>query len=202
MELRLHPLYRKGLLFILVIGPLGWLLLTTDGQRRSDLVLLSLLGKEEMNLAVEQLVGGIRQAQFQGLFPDLHFRCDEGENPFGDRLCVAEIGAFNGVPARAATLFLQGNRLQALKIHYRRAYHEYLQAQLAARLGKPDQEGVPAVFSWPVRDGRLVLPVTAPDREREAALFWLSRQAMVRLRAARLSFPTTWRSSDGKRRLS
>ncbi len=183
MELRLHPIYKKWLLFALVIGPLGWLLLTTDGQRRSDLVLLTLLGKEEMNLAVEQLVSGISQAQFQDLFPDLHFRCDGGKNPFGNRLCTAEIGAFNGIPARAVTLFLQGNRLQALKVNYRRAYHEFLQAQLAARLGKPEQESNPSAFSWPVRDGRLVMPVAAPDQDGDAALFWISQQAAAHLRA-------------------
>jgi len=182
MNLRLNPLYKKLLLLSLVLGPMIWLVLTEDGQRRSDLVLLYLFGKEELNLAIENLDGNMTEKDFRALFPELPLKCDEGANPFGNRLCTAEIGAFSAIPARAFTLFLQDDLLRAAKVNYRRAYHKTLEDQLSSRLGMRgghDGSGTDAV-SWQVRDGLLLMPPAKPDDDSEAALLWLSSAALQR----------------------
>jgi hypothetical protein len=182
MNLRLNPLYKKLLILSLVLGPMVWLVFTKDGQRRSDLVLLYLFGKEELNLAIENLHGNMTEADFRNLFPDLALTCDEGANPFGDRLCSAEIGAFSAIPARAFTLFLEGERLRAAKVNYRRAYHATLEDQISTRLGAVaavDPSG-PEAVSWQVDDGLLLMPASEPEDDSEAALLWLSNVVLER----------------------
>jgi hypothetical protein len=181
MDLRLNPIYKKLLLLALVLGPMIWLVFTEDGQRRSDLVLLYLFGKGELNLAIENLHGNMTEADFRSLFPDVTFSCDEGANPFGDRLCTTEIGAFSAIPARAFTLFLKGDRLRAAKLNYRRAYHGALERQLSGRLGvRPRLDpSAPDAVSWPVGDGLLLMPGAEPADDSESALLWLSEAALV-----------------------
>jgi len=186
MDLRLHPFYKKLLMLAIVIGPIVWLVFTEDGQRRTDLAMLYLFGKGELNLVIEKLHSGMTEARFQGLFPDLALVCDAGANPFGDQLCSAELGAFNTIPARAFTLFLQGKGLRAAKLTYRRAYHETLRQQLTNRLGKPDRQSLPGPvgiegpLTWAVDDGLLLLSHQKPESDQEAALIWLSESAMQR----------------------
>ncbi len=190
MTPRLHPLYKKSLLLTIVLGPIIWLVFTADGQRRTDLALLYLFGKGELNLAMERLHGEMTEARFRALFPDLGLICDEGANPFGDRLCTAEIGAFNAIPARAFTLFLRGDRLSAAKLTYRRAYHATLKQQLAGRLGRPDQRSlsgpvfVEGPLAWKVGKGLLLLSSKEPETDADAALMWLSETAVQQRRRA------------------
>lgn len=184
MNLRLNPLYKKLLLLTIVLGPMVWLVLTEDGQRRTDLVLLYLFGKGELNLAIENLHGEMTEAQFRELFPKLELQCDDGTNPFGDRICTAEVGSFSGIPSRAFTLFLSGRELRAAKLNYRRAYHDTLRRQLLERVGPPKESspvGPVAIadpISWPVGDGLLLLPPREPASDDEAALMWLSAAGM------------------------
>jgi hypothetical protein len=184
MNLRLNPLYKKLLMLSIVLGPMIWLLFTDDGQRRADLALLFVLGKGELNLAIESLHSDMTEAQFREQFPDFDLTCDEGANPFGDRLCTGEVGAFSGIPSRAFTLFLLGDRLRAAKLNYRRAYHETLKGQLTRRVGSPVPQSlatpvpVDGPVSWVVPDGLLLLPPQEPDLDVDAALMWLSEAAM------------------------
>lgn len=189
MNLRLHPLYKKLLMLAIVIGPIFWLVFTDDGQRRTDLVMLYVFGDGcELNLAIEKLHSGMTETQFQELFPDLKLVCDDGVNPFGDRLCTAEVDAFSGIPARAFTLFLSGDGLRAAKLNYRRAYHDALARELARRVGSPVPQSlstpvpVEGPLSWVVDDGLLLMPPEAPESDRDAALMWLSEAALQRRR--------------------
>ena len=43
MKLKLNKHYKTLLILSLVVGPFIWLVISADGQRRSDLVMLSLL---------------------------------------------------------------------------------------------------------------------------------------------------------------
>jgi hypothetical protein len=184
MTPRLHPLYKKLLLILVVAGPFFWLVFTEDGQRRTDLLLLRLAGKPGINLAVERLTGSLRELDVRSLFPDLQLRCEAAASPFGDRVCSAEIGAFDGIPARALSMYLAGDRLRAAKVSYRRAYHEALTRQLAGRLGppeRPSEASAPAgskVASWRVADGVLLLPAGHLGLNEEAALLWVSAAAL------------------------
>ncbi len=186
MDLRLNPLYKKSLMLLIVLGPIVWLVFTEDGQHRTDLAMLYLFGKGELNLAIEKLHSEMTEAQFRGLFPDLELACDQGANPFGDRLCSAEIGAFSAIPARAFTLFLQGAELRAAKLTYRRAYHETLRQQLTRRLGDQDRRSLPGPIdiegplTWAIEDGLLLLSAEEPKSDQEAALIWLSEAAVRR----------------------
>lgn len=173
----LPPLYTKLLLLAVVIGPFFWLVFTDDGQRRTDLVLLHLMGREQVNLAIENLTPAVSEADFRELFPDLELTCGAGGAPFGDRLCGARIGAFNQIPARALSLFYEGERLAAVRVSYRRGYHNDLRAQLERRIGRP-QAG--QALSWPVSDGLLLMSAEKPRSDGEAALFWLSPRAVDR----------------------
>jgi len=189
MNLRLHPLYKKLLMLAIVVGPIFWLVFTDDGQRRTDLVMLYVFGDGgELNLAIEKLNSGMTETQFQELFPDLKIVCDDGPNPFGDRLCAAEVDAFSGIPARAFTLFLSGEALRAAKLNYRRAYHDALSRELTRRVGSPVPQSlstpdpIEGPLSWVVDDGLLLMPPEAPDSDRDAALMWLSEVALQRRR--------------------
>jgi hypothetical protein len=184
MNLRLHPLYKKLLILAIVLGPIVWLMFTQDGRRRTDLVVLYLFGKQSLNLAIENLRGNMTEAEFRALFPDLEMGCADAANPFGDRVCVAEIGSFSAIPSRGFTLYLAGEALRAAKVDYRPAYHDTLASQLTGRLGRrgePTQVQGDAM-SWQVSDGLLLMPAEAPEAETEAALMWLSAAAMQRRR--------------------
>ena len=182
MNLRLHPLYKKFLLLFIVLGPIVWLMLTEDGRRRTDLVMLHLFGKEELNLAIENLQGSMTEADFRAQFPDLDLDCVDAANPFGTRLCTAEVGSFNAIPSRGFALYLAGELLRAAKLTYRPAYHQTLMDQLAGRLGRRAErrEGEGDTVSWHVSDGLLMMPATAPEADSEAALMWLSAAALSR----------------------
>jgi len=185
MNLQLHPLYKTLLMVAIVAGPIVWLVFTEDGQRRSDLVILYLLGKGELDLAVERLHSGMTEGQFRQIFPDLELACRTAADPFGDRICTAEVGAFDAVPSRSFTLFLAGDRLRAAKLQYRRVYHDTLQRRLTGRLGRPavgagaDAAPGDAPVTWVVDDGLLLLPPERPESDAEAALLWLSRAAVA-----------------------
>jgi len=196
MNSRLNPLYKKSLMLTIVLGPMIWLVFTEDGRRRTDLAMLYLFSKGELNLTIEKLHSELTEAQFRGLFPDLELVCDEGANPFGDRLCTAEIGAFNAIPSRAFTLFLHGAGLRAAKLSYRRAYHETLKEQLTRRLGCPDRQslqgpvGVEGPLAWKLDDGLLLLPPWKPASDEDAELMWLSEAAIrKRLRTGDMRVP-------------
>jgi hypothetical protein len=180
MNMRLHPLYKNLLILAIVVGPIVWLVLTEDGQRRTDLVLLSLFGKAEINLAVEHLTGDVTEADLRRLYPKLPLACANQATPYGDRLCTAEIGAFNQIPSRALAFYLEGERLRAVKVDYRPHYHALLQRQLAERLGKLAirSEQRAGALAWKLEGGLLLMPAEEPNTDGEAALMWLSADAL------------------------
>jgi len=180
MNLRLHPLYKKLLILALVLGPIVWLMLTEDGRRRTDIVMLHLLGAQELNLAIENLRGAMTEAELRAQFPDLEMSCAAIANPFGDRSCSAEIGSFNAIPSRGFALFLDGDELRAAKLSYRSTYHQTLLRQLTQRLGMRAgrREDDADVLSWQVSDGLLLMPSNAPESDQDAAVMWLSTAAL------------------------
>ncbi len=183
MKPRLHPLYKKLLLLAVVIGPFVWLVLTEDGQWRTDTVLLSLLGKAKLNLAPERLHSALTEADFRDRFADLDLQCGAAETPFGDYLCTADIGTFNGIPSRGLALFFADEHLAAVRVDYRRVYHERILRWLNDRLGSPPQAaetaaGPTSTYTWPTGQGVIVAPAGRVTRDEEASLFWLSPGAI------------------------
>lgn len=185
-NLKLPKLYKTLLMLALVFGPFYWLAFTEDGQWRTDLALMFVLGKPEVNVALDAFNSGLTEARVRETLPKLEFQCADGRNPFGDRLCAAEIGAFNGVPSSSLTLFLAGDRLRAAKLLYRRAYHPQMRRWVEERVGAPRAEASTAavatqddgVVSWTVPDGLLIMRDGDLAERDESALFWLSRAVL------------------------
>lgn len=191
-DLKLPKLYKTLLLLAIVIGPIYWLVLTSDGQRRTDLALMYLFGKQEFNAALDRFQGNMTESSIRELFPKLELQCNAAPNPFGDRLCAAEIGSFNAVPALSVTFFFSADELRAAKVRYQRAYHGLVRGWIERRLAQdsatPAVASAPkivqGVASWPTRDGTLVLKDGPLGDADEPALFWLSAAAAAGLGSA------------------
>ncbi|MBK1718741.1 hypothetical protein [Thiocystis violacea] len=185
-DLKLPKTYKSLLMLALVVGPFVWLAFAEDGQRRTDLALMFVLGKPEFNAALDAFDSELTESRLRETFPKLSFQCVAGENPFGNRLCGAEIGTFNQIPASSVTLFLLDDRLRAAKVVYKRAYHETLRDWLDQRLAarKPNAIAAPmpdaraGVLARPVQDGVLLMREGELSREDEPALLWLSQAAI------------------------
>lgn len=187
-DLRVPSLYKTLLILALVFAPFYWLTFTEDGQRRTDLALMFVLGKPHLDAALDAFSSGLTESQVRATFPKLRLECADGANAFGDRLCRAEIGAFNGIPASAVTVFLAGESLRAVKVAYRRAYHRWIRDWVEARVGAGGEGeadgGRPqigdGVAAWAVADGLLVMRDGTLAREDDPALLWVSRAALAR----------------------
>lgn len=180
-NLRLPRLYKTLLALTLVLGPMAWLLFTVDGQRRTDLALMALLGRPAFDAALDAFSDRLTETSLREAFPALTLDCGRVRPPFGDRLCTAAIGSFNHYPARALSLYFQGERLCAVKVIYQPAYHPQIRAwveQRPARTAPGDTQpgSLPdaGVRSRPVADGTLVMKDGPLGRTDEPALLWLS----------------------------
>jgi len=178
MNLKLPRFYQLALALAAVIGPFFWLVFTPDGQRRSDLFLLYLLGRPSFDLAYERLTDAVTEAMLRAQFPKVQFQCQTAPTN-GLRLCAAPIAAFNGLPARAARLYFAGEHLRMLQLDYRPRYRAVLERSLRAGLGAPREETTAAepVLVWQRPGGQILLPAVATANERDAALIWLAGNA-------------------------
>jgi hypothetical protein len=175
----LNPLYKRLLLLFIVLGPFYWLVFTADGQRRTDMVLISLLkGSETMNISFAKLQESAREADFRANFPQVGFVCKDQRTPFGDRVCASPIAAFNGTPASSASLYFRANRLAAVKLAYQRAHRAYVIEQLQRELGTPVRSGDRAadggVRLWRTDHGGVMVNVAPAAKGDEPAVLWVS----------------------------
>jgi hypothetical protein len=170
----LNTLYLRLLALAVVVAPFIWLVFTEDGQRRTDQVLLALIGNAEtMDIAFAKLQGAAAEQDFRHSFPDLGLECADRTTHFGDRVCNARIASFNGTPARyVAVYFLRGG-LSAVQTVYQPAHHEHALAQLHAELGAPEHTDDDSVYLWRTPHGLVLAPTTRPTNE-EATVVWLS----------------------------
>lgn len=184
VTLKLPKAYRTFLLLAIVIGPFYWLTFTEDGRWRTDLALMGFLGRPDFNAALEVFDGTLTESKLRAGFSKLDWRCADGPNPFGDRLCVAVIGSFNQIPARSVSVFLQGGSLRAVKVVYQPAYHAQIRRWIERHASAVEQGALPpatadqGVIVQPVVGGVLLLPESAPHKGDEPALIWLAREAM------------------------
>lgn len=160
-----------------VLGPLYWLTLTADGQRRVDSVLLRLSGKPAIAFNLKALDNRLTEAELKQVFPDQDWQCTDQPGPFGQRLCASSIGTFNSLPARYLTVFFVDDRASAVKLAYRNIYHDQLLQQLIQQLGQPqlDTPGTApgkAVLRWRTDHGMVILKQQLLEGE-EPALLWL-----------------------------
>ncbi|MCU7810001.1 MAG: hypothetical protein KZQ77_02020 [Candidatus Thiodiazotropha sp. (ex Notomyrtea botanica)] len=185
MNLKLPPLYKRLLAFLVVIGPIFWLVFTEDGQRRTDSVVLFLWGEEEINLNLEALDNQFTESQLKEVFPDIEWKCQDQISSFGNRLCASRIGIFNSMPARYITIFFHDQWVNGLKVVYRRIYHDQLIQQLFQQMGNPVTEntqgaGTPqtdSILRWDTGSGNVILKHVLNEKE-EPALLWLPHSVM------------------------
>jgi hypothetical protein len=163
------------------VGPIYWLLATPDGQRRTDMALMALLGRPAFDAALDRFSPRLDEPQLRERFPALDLRCTDTQSPFGDRLCTAVLGSFNQYPAQGLTLYFRDGALAAVKVLYEPAYHGEIRAWVARRPGRLQDDGTPAspgldqgVTSWLVTEGLLVMKDGALGTSDEPALFWLA----------------------------
>ncbi len=191
-DLRIPRLYKTLIALVAVLGPIYWLMFTQDGQRRTDMVLMSLLGRPAFNAALESFTDQLTEPRLRESFPALELGCSDDATPFGDRLCAAPIGSFNQYPARAVTLYFSAGQLSAVKVIYQPAYHDRIRAWVERRVGRPSpvssarerspSEPAPTVraevATFPTSGGMLLLKDGELGKADEPALLWLSKGAL------------------------
>ncbi len=184
-KIRLPKLYKRLLLIAIVVGPIWWLVFTEDGQRRSDMVLISLFGGEPLYLNLKLLDNRVSEPEIMELYPDIRWQCQDQKTAFGEHHCFGKIGSFNNLPADYATIFFRNGGINAVKVGYRRNYHTQLGLDLKRQLGPPLQQvtasaEVPEpdlIVQWRTDHG-FIITKKRLDRGEEAALLWLSARQM------------------------
>ena len=175
-------LHKTLLILLLVFTPPFWLLFTDEGSRVSDTALLWLLGEDEIKISLRDLGSAYSSNDIRAIYPDNEWQCGSQDTGFGDALCAARIGTFNGFPARAVTFYFRRDRLSAMKLIYRQPYHEQVMGHVIEKLGQPanvaealaDGPDAADVVEWPLQGNVLVMKKALQDGD-EAALVWLAR---------------------------
>jgi hypothetical protein len=181
MAAKTRSLHKTLLILLLVLTPPFWLILTDEGRRVSDTALLWLLGHDEIRVDLTALDPGYRPDDIRTVYADLDWQCAGQANDFGDALCVARIGNFNGLPSQLITFYFAGDRLTAMRLAYRPAYHEQLIGHVIGKVGQPGNvaralaQGPDAdnVLQWDLERGTLLMK-KALSGDDEPALLWLA----------------------------
>jgi len=173
----LNTLYLRLLALVVVIAPFVWLVLTEDGQRRTDQVLLALIGDPAtMDIAFAKLQGAATEQDVRANFPDLTLECADRSSHFGDRSCSARIASFNGPPARYVIVYFRHGKLSAVKALYQPAHRDHALSQLRTELGLPQDQNddQDSVYVWRTPYGIVLAPRSAAAEDDEPAVVWLS----------------------------
>ncbi len=181
--MKLNPLYKRLMAFIIVIAPIYWLIFTEDGQRRTDSVVLFLWGEDEIKFNLQALDDRFTEQELHQVFPDIDWKCQDTPTDFGNRLCAAKIGIFNGVPAHFIAVYFRDEWINGARIGYRRIYHDQLIQQLLQQMGQPVRENADTpggdrevILRWDTSRGNVLLKQILKEAE-EPALLWLPYRA-------------------------
>lgn len=165
-------LHRTLLVLLLVLTPPYFLIFTEEGQRIADNTLLWLIGGDSIEFNIRELNSEFSRADVLKVFPDQDWQCAEQKTPFGTELCAAEISAYNDYPAHYLTMFFANGKVSAMKMVYRKNYHQQLQAHLIEQLGAPINNANPQVVEWNAPGGKVVMPQVL-EANTETAFLWL-----------------------------
>lgn len=180
--MKLNKHYKTLLILGLVLGPFIWLVLSADGQRRSDLVMLALLtDREPLNLSLANLRAEFSEEDFRRILPEISFQCTDQDNHPSSRACFAAIAAVNGAPAQSVSLYFQDGSLDAVELLFQPAHHDYLLQRLQYDLGPPSRNGEApenrGVHSWDTPHGRVLLQLNR-DSRKAPTLLWVSNTSL------------------------
>jgi hypothetical protein len=174
-------IHKTLLILLLVFTPPFWLLFTDEGSRVSDTALLWLLGKDDIKISLPDLDSAYSSDDIRSIYPDNEWQCGSQATDFGDALCAASIGTFNGFPAQVVTFYFRGDRLSAMKLIYRELYHEQVLGHVIEKLGQPanvaealaDGPDAADIIEWPIQGHLLVMKKSLQGGD-EPALVWLA----------------------------
>jgi len=172
------------LMLILVMTPPYFLIFTLEGNKISDSVVLWLFGQDTFDLNIKEMDSAFTQAQILEIYPDLTWQCDQRQSALGSALCVTNIGTFNGYPSRRVFFYFHNDQVTAVKILYRKTYHESILGHILQQLGQPenlvealkDTPDTTEVLEWITMGGRVILKKEITDQD-EPALLWLAPQS-------------------------
>lgn len=177
-------IHKTILILFLVFIPPYWLVFTDEGSRVSDTALLWLLGQDEIRVNFSELDSSFTERDIQAVYSDNEWRCGAKQTQFGDAVCAAKIGAFNGFPARLLTFYFGDQRVSALKLIYRTSYHQQIMGYLIGEFGQPanvaeaiaDGPDADTVLEWDLDRGVLLMKKTLAKTD-EPSLLWLAGKA-------------------------
>jgi hypothetical protein len=177
-------LHKTLLILLLVLTPPFWLLFTDEGARVSDTALLWMLGKQDIKIHLAELDSSFTAQDIRTVYAENEWQCGNSTTQFGNMLCTAQIGTFNGFPSHLATFYFRADRVTALKVIYRETYHDQMLGFLIGEFGQPDNveaalaEGPDAdqVLEWTLDRGIILLKKSLGQND-EPSMLWLSRQA-------------------------
>ena len=115
------------------------------------------------------------------MFSENEWHCGEKNTPFGNNLCAAQIGTFNGYPSRMLTIYFRDDHISAFKLIYRDQYHERLIGYFIEQLGQPSnvEDVISAspdaknVLEWDLNHGVLLMTKELGKTD-EPSLLWLA----------------------------
>ena len=173
-------IHRTILALLLIFVPPFFLVFTEEGNRVSDNVMLWAFGHESMRLNLKEADHSFTEESVRKVYPDIDWQCGVLQSDFGDEACNAVIGTFNELPASRITLFFAHKQLNAIKLDYRRRYHERMVGHVIETLGQPVNvesatSGTPdadPVLQWQTGKGIVVLKKTIAESD-QPALLWL-----------------------------
>ena len=174
---RIPRFYKTLLALTVVIGPITWLMLTEDGRRHADLMVLSFTDKPLVEMRLAPLASAFTETEVREFLPDVQWQCNNKRTPFGERSCVSPIGAFNDTPAHYMVMYFQDNALQAMKVVYRGAYHTHLISVLLQMLDQPMNDK--GVLRWVTDHGLILLPEQPAGDAQETSMMWLSAERAI-----------------------
>jgi hypothetical protein len=141
---------------------------------------LFLWGEDEIKFNLEALDGRFTEAELLKVFPDIDWQCKDSITSFGNRICNAKIGIYNGIPAHYILLYFHDQLINGVKITYRRMYHDQLIQQLLQQLGEPVKEknedhmqrvDERTILRWDTSRGNVFIKKVLQEKE-ESALMW------------------------------
>lgn len=170
--------HKRIFLVIIVVAPMWWLLFTEDGKRRSDTLVLWLMGGDPIDINFSVLDNKYSVDDWKKVFSDISWQCREQRSEFGDYLCFSEISSYNGIPARYLSVFFKNSYVHAIKLVYRNQYHQQIALDLQQQLGTPvNQLGSTAegdVLKWDAGYGMLFIKKSLTSNE-DASMMWVTK---------------------------
>lgn len=180
--LSINKLYKTLLLILIVVGPIYWLMFTTDGKRRTDTMVLWLFSGESIELNFDVLDRDFSEQDWKTVYPEVEWQCKGSQSASGSRVCISEIASYNGIPSSYLSVFFDDqSATREVKLVYRNQYHSDIGEDLMHQLGSPPSGAIAdpsitdseRILQWKTSGGRVLIKQKL-QRDEEPVLLWLA----------------------------